>query len=89
MGSSGIELLKMLDEAKIIELTSEDRDYIFRYYNNGDPLLIDCIWQMHPEVFRSNVFQLHPPGNRLEHFCGPKTEAIRRLSQRAWLDRLR
>lgn len=78
VGSSGIELLKMLDEAKILELTSEDRDYIFRYYNNGDPLLIDCVWQLHAsEVFRSNVFQQHPPGNRLEHFCGPKEDSIR------------
>lgn len=77
VGSSGIELLKMLDEAKIIELTSEDRDYIFKYYNTGDPLLIDCVWQLHPEVFRSNVFQQHPPGNKLEHFCGPKEIAIK------------
>lgn len=77
VGASGIELLRMLDEAKIIKLTSEDRDYIFRYYNSGDPLLIDCVWAMHPEVYRSNVFKQHPPGNRLEHFCGDKSSAIR------------
>ncbi len=76
VGASGVELLRMLDEAKILELTSEDRSYISRYYNDGNPLHIDCIWNMHPEVFRSNVFQLHPPGNKLDHFCGPKADAI-------------
>src|SRR5882672_951432 len=77
VGSSGIELLRMLDEAKILELTSEDRSYISRYYNDGNPLHIDCVWQMHPEVFRSNVFQQHPPGNKLDYFCGPKEASIK------------
>lgn len=78
VGASGIELLRMLDEAKIIELTSEDRSYISRFYNDGNPLHIDCVWELHAsEVFRSNVFQQHPPGNKLEFFCGPKEEAIR------------
>ncbi len=77
VGASGVELLRMLDEAKIIELTSEDRSYISRYYNDGNPLHIDCVWNLHAEeVFRSNVFQQHPPGNKLEHFCGPKADAI-------------
>ncbi len=76
VGSSGVELLRMLDEASIIELTAEDRSYISRYYNDGNPLHIDCIWNMHPEVFRSNVFQIHPPGNKLDYFCGPKADAI-------------
>lgn len=28
------------------------------------------------DIFLTNVFNLHPPGNKLEHFCGPKAEAI-------------
>ena len=26
--------------------------------------------------FLTNVFNIHPPGNKVEFFCGPKTEAI-------------
>ncbi len=77
VGASGVELLRMLDEAKILELTAEDRSYISKYYNDGNPLHIDCVWNLHSsEVFRSNVFQIHPPGNKLEHFCGRKEDAI-------------
>lgn len=76
VGASGIELLRMLDEAGVITFTSEDRSYLSKYYQQGKPELIDCIWQLHPEVYRSNVFQLHPPGNKLEAFCGTKNEAI-------------
>lgn len=76
VGASGVELLRMLDEAGIITLTAEDQDYIFRFWRDGKPELIDAIWQMHPEVHRSHVFQEHPPGNRIEYFCGPKSEAI-------------
>lgn len=77
VGTSGIELLRMLDEAKVIELTAEDRSYISKFYNTGDPRMTDAVWQMHPEVYRTNVFLQHPPGNRLEHFCGPKAQAIK------------
>lgn len=77
VGTSGIELLRMLDEAKVIELTAEDRSYISKFYNTGDPRMTDAVWQMHPEVYRTNVFQQHPPGNRLEHFCGPKAQALK------------
>lgn len=76
VGSSGIELLRMLNEAAVIELTSVDYDYLSRYYNSGDPLQVDMIWRLHPEVHRSNVFQTHPPGNRIEALCGSKDEAI-------------
>lgn len=76
VGASGIELLRMLDESGIITFTAEDRDYLFRFYRNGDPNLIDCIWKLHPEVYRSNVFQQHPPGDKVEWFCGPKKEGL-------------
>lgn len=76
VGSSGIQLLRMLDEAEVIKLTFQDRTYIARYYKEYDPWLIDAVWQLHPELHRSNVFQQHPPGNKLEFFCGPKAEGI-------------
>lgn len=76
VGASGIELLRILDEAQALSLTAEDRSYISRFYNTGDNRCIDMIWRMHPEFHRSNVFQQHPPGNRIEAFCGPKTEGL-------------
>lgn len=76
VGPSGVELLRMLAEAKIIDLTPFDREYISRYYDRGDPKLLDAIWSLHPEVYRTNVFQQHPPSNNLEHFCGGKSDAI-------------
>lgn len=76
VGASGIELLRMLSEAGVITWTETDQSYLHKYYNTGDPHLINMIWNLHPEVYRSNVFQLHPPGNNLEYFCGPKTEGI-------------
>ena len=76
VGASGIELLRMLDEAGILELTSEDSVYMRRFWSEGKPELLDCIWNMHPEIYRSNVFNQRPPGNKLEWFCGPRKEGI-------------
>lgn len=76
VGSSGIELLKMLHESAVIELTSEDFGYINKFYSTSDPTHIDCIWQMHPEVYRSNVFNFHPLANDIESVCGTKDTAI-------------
>lgn len=76
VGASGIELLKMLHEAQVISLTRDDWSYFSRFWQRGDPNMIDCVWEMHPEIKRTNVFQRHPPGNRLEYFCGGKAEGI-------------
>lgn len=76
VGSSGIELLKMLNEAQVIELTSEDRELISRYYDKGDPRCLDCVWNMHPEVYRTNVFNFHPYANDISSLYGPKQNAI-------------
>lgn len=76
VGSSGIQLLKLLDEAAVISLSFADKLLISRYYKEYDPYLIDKVWTNHPELHRSNVFQQHPPANRLEFFCGPKAEGI-------------
>lgn len=76
VGASGIQLLKLLDEAEAIHLSFADKTLIARYYKEYDPWLINAIWENHPEVHRSNVFQQHPPANRLEFFCGPKAEGL-------------
>lgn len=76
VGASGAELLRMLGDAGVIHFTSEDHSYMKRYYTSGDPWMLDAIWQLHPEVYRTNVFQIHPPGNDLAFFCGPKKEGI-------------
>ena len=76
VGASGIELLRMLSDASVIEFSTEDEDFLRRYWREGKPELIDAIWGLHPEVHRSNVFQAHPPGNRLEYFCGPRETAL-------------
>jgi uracil-DNA glycosylase len=76
VGPSGIELLKMLNEAGIISLTGDDRGHLSEYFRQGNPRAIDAIWRSHPEVYRTNVFAIHPPGNKLEWFCGPKAEGI-------------
>jgi uracil-DNA glycosylase len=76
VGASGSELLKMLHEARVITLTHEDRSFISRFFSERDPHCLNAVWQMHPEVFRTNVFQQHPPGNDLAFFCGPKKGSI-------------
>ena len=75
-GASGIQLLKLLDEAGALTLSFADKLLLGQYYKQYDPWLIDKVWGNHPEFHRSNVFQQHPPGNRLEFFCGPKAEGI-------------
>lgn len=76
VGVSGAELLRMLNDAGVIELTTSDRSYISKFYSSRDPWLIAAVWDLHPEVFRTNVFQQHPPANDLAFFCGGKKEGI-------------
>lgn len=76
VGPSGVELLRMLHEGGCITLTATDSDYINNFYRTGDPAQLEAVWGLHPEVHRTNVFNLHPPGNKLESFCGPKAGSI-------------
>lgn len=76
VGASGVELLRMLAEADVIKLTAEDHTYIGRYYETGDARMINNVWNMHPELYRSNVFNAQPRANKIEDFCGPKSSAI-------------
>ena len=76
VGASGVELLRLLNEAGILKLSGNDKGLIGDYYRRGDPRSIESIWRLHPEVYRTNVFQIHPPANRLEWFCGDRTSGI-------------
>lgn len=76
VGPSGAELIRMLGEAGVISLSWADRDYLHRYYSKSDPACLEAIWGLHPEVHRTNVFKIHPPGHDLLHFCGGKSEAL-------------
>lgn len=76
VGASGIELLRMLSESGLITLTAEDHAFIQKFWQTSKPEFIDMIWRMHPELHRTNVFNLHPPGNRIESFCGGRDTAI-------------
>jgi uracil-DNA glycosylase len=76
-GHSGLELLRMLSDARLIELTSADRGFINDFYKRGDPQSVNSIWGLHADEFiRTNVFNIHPPANRIEWFCGSKAEGI-------------
>jgi uracil-DNA glycosylase len=73
VGHSGLELLRMLSDAKLLDLTSADRGFISDFYKRGDPKSVDAIWKLHQdEFYRTNVFNIHPPANNLAWFCGPK-----------------
>lgn len=77
VGPSGVELLRQLHEAKILELTDVDRKRISRYYDRGDTRAIADIWSDHSTtIHRTNVFNLHPIGNKLDSLCGPKANGI-------------
>ena len=76
VGASGVLLLNLLAEAEVIHLTAEDYAYIGKYYDTGNGAMIDAVWNMHPEVYRTNVINQQPQANRIEAFCGGKREGI-------------
>lgn len=68
-GASGIVLLQMMDEAGLIDLTSEDQAFIRRFWETRDPTNIHMIWNLHPEFYTTNVFNFRPPGNDISWVC--------------------
>src|SRR5882672_20082 len=66
----------MLSDAEVITLTPEDRTHLSKWYRSKDPYALAAIWDLHPELYRTNVFQQHPPGNDLLYFCGGKAESV-------------
>ena len=76
VGPTGAELLRMLNDADVITLTPADRTHLSKWYRAKDPYALAAIWDLHPELYRTNVFQQNPPGNDLLYFCGGKAEGI-------------
>jgi len=76
VGPTGIELLKLCHEAEIIELTSEAWSFFSEFWNTRDGTYVDMVWNMYPELYRTNVINQRPPGNKLPAFCGGKKEGI-------------
>ncbi len=76
VGSSGCCLLLMLNESGVIDLTPQDQSDLSAFYSRGDSHAVNRIWLRHPEVVRTNVFEVHPPGNQIEYFANDKTFAI-------------
>lgn len=77
VGSSGALLLRMLADAELLHLGDFEWAHLRHWYARSDPSALEAIWRAHPEFLRMNVFNLHPPGDRLENLCGEKSEAIR------------
>lgn len=69
VGASGITLLQMMDEAGLIDLTSEDQAFIRRFWETRDPVNIQMIWNLHDEFYTTNVFNFRPPGNDISWVC--------------------
>lgn len=76
VGSSGVALLRMLHDAEALTLSGADKQRIDLYYRTQDPRHLAAVWDRHPEFFPTNVFNAHPPGNLLAHFCGGKADGI-------------
>lgn len=69
VGASGIALLQMMDEAGLIDLTSEDQAFIRKFWETRDPNMVKMVWNLHPEFYTSNVFNFRPPGNDISWVC--------------------
>ena len=76
VGTSGVELLRMLHETKVLRLSPPDRDLIDRYYRTSDSSHLIQLWSHHPGIHRTNVFHHHPPNNDPSHFLGPVANAL-------------
>jgi uracil-DNA glycosylase len=71
-----MELIRMLHESGLMRKTDADASLISSYYRTKDPRFTLALWAGHPEFYRTNVFQIHPPGNDLSWFCGPKAQGL-------------
>lgn len=76
VGPSGAYLFGLLRDSKLINLTKADRYLLNKFYETDDGNYISRIWAGHPELYRTNVFNLQPRDNELEHLCGPIETAL-------------
>jgi len=85
VGSSGVELLRMLSEAGVLTLSAEDKDDIRRHWTAPSPAHaandLAKVWYAHKEeIFPTNVFNLRPERNDIESLCSAKSESTNKLS---------
>lgn len=82
VGAAGHELLRMLDTAGIISLTSQDKHNIDSWYKSNvktehrNPYFLMLVWKAH-DIAVTNVFNVRPqPNNDIKNLCGPKANGI-------------
>lgn len=75
IGPSGVQLIQLLADSGLMELSPYDKSMLHSYWTLGkDPNFIALIWKAHPEFHCTNVFNLHPEKNDLETLCVVKTD---------------
>jgi len=72
VGSSGSLLIRMLADSGLITLNKADRACIHKFHTDAEPRWLDRVWNAHPSVYRTNVFNIHPHNNDIEGLCGPR-----------------
>lgn len=75
VGPTGVELMKMMNDARLIRLDQNDYMSLRSYYRTGNPVYVEEIWRTHG-VQRTNVFNFRPAGNKIDEVCGPKATSI-------------
>ncbi len=86
---SGMELYKELIDAKLLTEAPGDVDnvrdfwWFWRQYETFgrdekfiEPRPMCRIWDAHPEIYLTNVFNLRPKNNEIEDLCGPRVEGV-------------
>lgn len=77
VGTSGVELLRMMSEAELLPLTDYDEMMIENYWRSRDPHMVALVWAAHKEFFPTNVFNFRPAQNNdIKAICGKKVEGI-------------
>lgn len=77
VGPAGFELLTLLEDSGIIDLTPFDKECVKNRWNATGVLAahyMRSIWEAHPEIHLTNVFNLRPENNEIERLCVSKAE---------------
>jgi len=74
VGPAGVQLIQLLVDSGLLELTPYDKSMLHSYWIAKDSNYIALLWEAHPEFYTTNVFKLHPRGNDLDTLCTSKTE---------------
>lgn len=72
---AGYELLTLLEDSSLVELTPFDRECIKNRWNASGVLAahyMRSIWEAHPEIHLTYVFNLRPENNEIDRLCTVK-----------------